>query len=109
MEELAGSFLEPLEATGLFLIHGPVKMLVRLLNDNKQQEKYNRVWRNLYDHLANFLSLHYKTSELNHTDYWRNLQKVDAVQLPKDNQALFNPYSFRQLANARELPYTPAH
>jgi tryptophan halogenase len=106
---LSCGFLEPLEATGLFLIHGPVKMLVRLLNDNKQQEKYNRVWRNLYDHLANFLSLHYKTSELNHTDYWRNVQKVDNVKLPKDKQALFNPYSFRQLANARELPYTSAH
>jgi tryptophan halogenase len=106
---LSCGFLEPLEATGLFLIHGPVKMLVRLLNDDRRQDKYNRVWRNLYDHLADFLSLHYKTSELNHTDYWRNLQKVDAVQLPKDNQALFNPYSFRQLATARELPYTPAH
>lgn len=105
---LSCGFLEPLEATGLFLIHGPVKMLVRLINDDKRQAKYNRVWRNLYDHLSGFLSKHYTTSELNHTEYWRSIKKIDRIELPKDNQALFNPYSFRQLAIARDLPYTAA-
>ena len=106
---LSCGFLEPLEATGLFLIHGPIKMLVKLLEDERQQEKYNRVWKKLYDHLANFLSLHYKTSQLDHTAYWRSINKIDSINLPKENQALFNQYSFRQLAKARGLPYTYPH
>lgn len=106
---LSCGFLEPLEATGLFLIHGPLKLLVRLLNDDKRQEKYNRVWTKIYTHLADFLSLHYRTSTLNHTEYWRSIQKVDTVNLPAENQVLFNPYSFRQLAKSRGLPYTSQH
>jgi tryptophan halogenase len=103
---LSCGFLEPLEATGLFLIHGPIKMLVRLINDERASEKYNKVWTNLYDHLAKFLSLHYKTSDLNHTEYWRSFNKVSSVRMPANNQALFQQYSFRQIAIARGLPYT---
>lgn len=106
---LSCGFLEPLEATGLFLIHGPLKLMVRLINDERKQEKYNKIWTKIYDHLANFLSLHYRTSKLNHTEYWRSFDKVDSVVLPSEGQALFNPYSFRQLAKARELPYISSH
>lgn len=106
---LSCGFLEPLEATGLFLIHGPLKMLVRLLDYKQQQTKYNRVWKNLYNHLAEFLSLHYRTSKLDHTEYWRSFNKLSTVTLPKENQALFNPYSFRQLAIARGIPYKSEH
>lgn len=106
---LSCGFLDPLESTGLFMIHAPVKMLVRLLNDNKGADKYNRVWSRLYSHLGKFISLHFKTSKLNHTDYWRSFNKVDNIQLPEENQTLFNQYSFRQIAKARELPYKQSH
>lgn len=102
---LSAGFLDPLESTGLFIIHAPVKMLARLINDERGQEKYNRVWSKLYSHLGSFISLHFKTSKLDHTDYWRSFKKVDTINLPEENQTLFNPYSFRQIANARELPY----
>jgi tryptophan halogenase len=103
---LSAGFLDPLESTGLFIIHAPVKMLARLLNDNQGAEKYNRVWSRLYAHLGRFISLHFKTSKLDHTDYWRSFNKIDKINLPQENQTLFNPYSFRQIANARGLPYT---
>jgi tryptophan halogenase len=102
---LSAGFLDPLESTGLFIIHAPVKMLARLINDERGPEKYNRVWSKLYNHLGNFISLHFKTSKLDHTDYWRSFKKIDTINLPEENQILFNPYSFRQIANARELPY----
>lgn len=102
---LSAGFLDPLESTGLFIIHAPVKMLARLINDERGPEKYNRVWSKLYSHLGSFISLHFKTSKLDHTDYWRSFKKVDTINLPEENQTLFNPYSFRQIANARELPY----
>ena len=102
---LSAGFLDPLESTGLFIIHAPVKMLARLINDERGPEKYNRVWSKLYSHLGSFISLHFKTSKLAHTDYWRSFKKVDTINLPEENQTLFNPYSFRQIANARELSY----
>jgi tryptophan halogenase len=106
---LSCGFLDPLESTGLFMIHAPVKMLARLLTDEKGAEKYNRVWSRLYSHLGKFISLHFKTSKLNNTDYWRSFNKVNSIQLPKENQTLFNQYSFRQIANARELSYKQPH
>jgi tryptophan halogenase len=103
---LSCGFLEPLEATGLFLVHGPVMMLEKLLDDPKGSKKFNRVWTALYEHLADFLSMHYKTSKLEHTEYWKSFDKVNNVKLPATKQVLFCKYSFRTLANARELPYT---
>lgn len=106
---LSCGFLDPLESTGLFLIHAPAKMLTRLLNDPNGAKKYNRVWSRLYGHLGKFISLHFKTSNLNHTDYWRSFNKVSKIELPEENQTLFNQYSFRQIANARGLPYKHPH
>ena len=91
------------------MIHAPIKILARLLNDDKGAEKYNRVWSRLYSHLGKFISLHFKTSKLNHTEYWRSFNKVENIQLPEENQTLFNQYSFRQIANARELSYKQPH
>lgn len=102
---LSCGFLEPLEATGLFLVHGPVMLLEKLLDDSQGQAKFNKIWTKLYNHIAEFLSLQYKTSKLNHTAYWQHFKKVNEVKLPTVKQALFDQYSFRNLANARGLPY----
>lgn len=101
---LSCGFLEPLEATGLFLIHAPLKMLVKLLNDDQRQNKYNRVWRKMYNHISDFLSMHFTTSQLNHTEYWRSIPKIDRVKLPEPGQILFDRYSYKQLAQARNMP-----
>jgi len=102
---LSCGFLEPLEATGLFLIHAPLKLLVRLLSDDQRQTKFNRVWRRMYHHIADFLSLHYRTSQLDHTEYWRSIPKIDKIILPQPNQVLFERYNYRQLAISRNIDY----
>jgi len=98
---LSCGFLEPLEATGLFLVHAPLKLLVKLLNDPRGPEKYNRVWKKMYTHIADFLSLHFTTSQLNHTNYWRSIPKIKQILQPMPGQILFDQYSYRQLANSR--------
>jgi len=103
---LSCGFLEPLEATGLFLIHGPLKLLVKLLNDSDGPKKYNSIWCKLYNHLADFLSLHFTTSCLDHTAYWKSISKISYITMPEKNQPLFDQYSYRQLANARGLSYS---
>lgn len=100
---LSCGFLEPLEATGLFLIHAPLKLLVQLLDDPRASEKYNRVWNRMYNHIAEFLSMHFTTSKLDHTEYWRSIPKISKVQLPSKGQILFDQYSYRQLAIGREM------
>lgn len=100
---LSCGFLEPLEATGLFLVHGPLKLLVRLLDDPKAQDKYNKVWTNMYNHVAEFLSLHFMTSNLTHTEYWRSIPKISHITLPTPGQILFDRYSYRNLAKARNI------
>jgi len=100
---LSCGFLEPLEATGLFLVHAPLKLLVRLLDDPQAEEKYNRVWTRMYNHIAEFLSMHFTTSKLTHTEYWRSIPKINQVKLPTMGQILFDQYSYRQLARGRNM------
>ncbi len=103
---LSCGFLEPLEATGLFLVHGPLMLLERLLEDQQGSTKFNKIWTKLYDHIAEFLALQYQTSQLNHTSYWRHFKKVNHINLPKTKQALFDQYSYRNLAKARNITYS---
>ena len=103
---LSSGFLDPLEATGLFLVHAPLKMLGRLLDDPRAAEKYNKVWSNLYNHIADYLGLHYSSSGLTNTEYWRSFNKIHHVNLPQHTQSLFDKYSYRTLAKARELSYS---
>lgn len=100
---LSCGFLEPLEATGLFLIHAPLKLLARLLNDPNGATKYNRVWTRMYNHIADFLSMHFTTSKLDHTEYWRSIPKIKHVSLPAAGQILFDQYSYRNLARGRNM------
>ena len=100
---LSCGFLEPLEATGLFLIHAPLKLLARILNDERAEEKYNRVWTRMYNHIADFLSMHFTTSRLDHTEYWRSIPKIDRVKLPVAGQILFDQYSYGNLARGRNM------
>ena len=102
---LSCGFLEPLEATGLFLIHAPLKLLARLLTDPRGAEKYNRVWTRMYNHIADFLSMHFTTSRLDHTEYWRSIPKIEQVTLPVKGQILFDQYSYRNLAKGRNIEW----
>jgi tryptophan halogenase len=102
---LSSGFLEPLESTGIFLIHGPLKLMVKLLNDSHGAEKFNRVWTKMYNHLGEYISLHYRTSQQSHTEYWRSIPKIDRIKLPEPGQILFDQYSHRQLANGRGIDF----
>ena len=100
---LSCGFLEPLEATGLFLVHGPVKLLARLMNDPRAAEKYNRVWNSLYKNCAEFLSMFFQGSGCNHTAYWQSFDKISSVQIPTLKQPLFNRYNYECLADGMNL------
>lgn len=98
---LSCGFLEPLEATGLFLIYGPCRILEKLLNDPMGSKKFNRVWKKLYKEIAEFLSMFYTSSRLNNA-YWGQFKKIEYVNCPSEKY-LFIDYNYEQLAKAREL------
>lgn len=103
---LSSGFLEPLESTAIFLAHGPVKLIEKLLTDQKRQEKYNRIWRKVYSHIGDFVSLHYRTSNLDHNEYWKSFNKISIVDDSKATNDIFTKYSYRQMARSRNLPLT---
>jgi tryptophan halogenase len=102
---LSCGFLEPLEALGIFLVHGPVVILDRWFHEPDGARKYNRAWNNVYHQISDFLSTIYRTSHLEHTEYWRKFDKIHTVRLPQTQQSLFDKYSYRNLARSRGLEY----
>jgi tryptophan halogenase len=64
---LAAGFLEPLEATGIYLIQRGIAMLLRFFPDLDFQaadiERYNRVLELEFGHVRDFLLMHYTQTE----------------------------------------------
>jgi tryptophan halogenase len=103
---LSCGFLEPLEASGLFLIYGPLKIFQNLIDDPKGPAKFNRIWNKIYKHTSDFIAYNFKTSSLNHTEYWRKIPKTDIIVHSETSlvNKIWVNYNYRQLAQARGLP-----
>jgi len=104
---LSCGFLEPLEATGLYLIYGPLPHFVRLLDNPNGAKIYNKLWNNLYTHVSEFVSFIFSSSKLNHTDYWKSIPKIDKIEPKPVNfrNKIWIDYNYRSLANSRNLEY----
>jgi len=94
---LAGGFIEPLESTGIALIsqglgllaaHFPARDFAEGLADS-----YNGAMLRLYDHIREFIVLHYCTTQREDTDYWRMNKRNPHV--PPRLQALLEQWRHR--------------
>lgn len=101
---LSCGFLEPLESTGLFLVHGMLNPLVKLVDDQRAPDKYNKIWNMIYKDISDFLSLFYRTSKVSHTDYWNTFNKVEKIAQPTYPQFLFSKYNYRMLSKGTGVP-----
>ncbi|MBY6190554.1 tryptophan 7-halogenase [Microbulbifer agarilyticus] len=73
---LSGGFIEPLESTGLHMIHLGVSLLAtHLAGDDGSavlRASYNEKMRGFYQDLKQFIVLHYCLSNRDDSEFWRN-------------------------------------
>ena len=77
---LASGFLEPLESTGIQLIQNAAARLIDLFPDRGCDPvlatEYNRLTRNEYERLRDFLILHYCVTERDDSPFWRHCRTM---------------------------------
>ena len=72
---LAGGFLEPLESTSIYLIQRAIIRLLQMFPADGIQApdvtEFNRQMRTDFEHVRDFIVLHFKVTERRDTPYWR--------------------------------------
>lgn len=80
---LSGSFLEPLESTGIFLVEYGLALLVRLFPDRTFDtatiDLYNASMRDMYEETRDFILLHYLASGRDDTPFWRDARTISDI------------------------------
>ena len=102
---LAAGFMEPLESTSIHLIQTGIMRLIALFPDHSDNElarrEYNRLTELEYDHIRNFLVLHYRQTERTEAlwEHTRTMDIPDSLQYRIDQYASYG----RQVAFGHDL------
>lgn len=80
---LAGSFIEPLESTGLYLSDLASVMLSEHFPPNDDMDalalRFNRIMANRFYEILDFINLHFCLTRRTDTEYWREVQKPSRI------------------------------
>ncbi len=80
---LAGSFIEPLESTGLYLSDLATVMLAEHFPYGDDMAplayRYNRIMANRFYEILDFINLHYCLTRRSDTEFWREIQKPERM------------------------------
>lgn len=103
---LSSGFLEPLESTSLHLIQRAIMRLVYLF-PNKQCDEintklYNQQTYDEYEHIRDFIILHYKATKRNDSEFWRYCQNMAIPESLQNQIELFSTHGHLDI-NAKDL------
>jgi hypothetical protein len=80
---LSSAFIEPIEATGLYLTTYAIQELDRLMHYGINEEQFNNRINHEFDVIIDFIVAHYKYSH-HSNDYWSFYKNIN-IQLHRDN------------------------
>jgi tryptophan halogenase len=92
---LAAGFLEPLEATGIYLIQRGIAMLLRFFPDRDfataDIERYNRLLELEFDRVRDFLLMHYTQTHRNGA-FWEHCRSIPLTDTLLEKIELFRSH-----------------
>ena len=97
---LSAGFLEPLEATGIFLVQMQIQMLSRVINKQNNIKLYNKFWNIMIKHISEYIEIHYTLSSRTDTEYWNSFNKIKEVEYNHTYSPLFHTYSYDAITSA---------
>ena len=80
---LASGFIEPLESTGIYLIETALQHLVHGFPDRSFNplltKQYNRIMREQYEEIRDFIVFHYCLTRRDDTQFWRDVRSPATI------------------------------
>jgi tryptophan halogenase len=90
---LASGFLEPLESTSIHLIQsGAIRLIKHFPHAGIQQteiDEYNRQSQIEFEHVRDFIILHYHLNQRHDSEFWRGCQRMSIPPSLERRMALF--------------------
>lgn len=89
----AAGFLEPLESTAIYLSAKGIETFISLFPDTSCSpalaQEYNRCMTSEYEHIRDFLVLHYALSNRSDTPFWQKIKTLDVPRTLLEKIALY--------------------
>lgn len=73
----SAGFVDPLEATTLFMTQAGITQLVKTIKKGYRKESYNRVMRRIWNDGIRFILAHYQLSKRTDTKFWLDSKNVE--------------------------------
>jgi tryptophan halogenase len=73
---LSCGFIEPLEASSLYLMVASIRLLANAVRNNSGLDEYNETLTSNIDDISDFILLHYTLSPRNDSNFWQEMQEV---------------------------------
>jgi tryptophan halogenase len=90
---LSGGFIEPLESTSIHLIQTGISRLMIMFPDKTfaqaDIDEFNQSSVREYEHVRDFIILHYKATERDDTPFWRRCRDTEIPETLRHRMALF--------------------